>query len=99
MINAAQNEAQQIIAAARKQAEELKKNTEAEVKLFASQAVEALKSEITDLITGDVVSSNVKAAFADPDFMKKVILVIAQDWAKKEALVIETGEQCKRHSQ
>lgn len=92
MIGAAQNEAQQIIAAARKQAEDLKKNTEAEVKLFASQAVEALKSEITDLITGDIVSSNVKAAFTDPDFMKKVILVIAEDWAKKESLSIQTAE-------
>lgn len=92
IISAAQTEAQQIIASAQKQAIELKKNTEAELKLFASQSIEALKSEITNLITGDITSSNVKAAFADPDFMQKVILVIAQDWVKKEALTIQTME-------
>lgn len=92
IISAARNEAQQIVAAARKQAEELKKNTEAELKLFASQTVEALKSEITNLITGQVTSSNVKAAFADPAFIQKVILTLAQEWVKKESLTIQTPE-------
>ena len=49
----AEAEAKQIVAAAEKQAAELKKNTEAELKLFAAQSVEALKSEITNLITGE----------------------------------------------
>lgn len=92
IISAARNEAQQIIANAQKQAAELKKNTEAELKLFATQTVEALKSEITNLITGQVTSSNVKAAFADPIFMQKVILAMAQEWVKKESLTIQAPE-------
>ena len=50
----AEAEAKRIVAAAEKQAAELKKNTEAELKLFATQSVEALKSEVTNLITGDI---------------------------------------------
>ena len=37
-------------------AAELKKNTEAELKLFATQSVEALKSEVVNLITGKILS-------------------------------------------
>lgn len=88
----AEAEAKKIIAAAEKQAAELKKNTEAELKLFASQSVEALKSEVTNLITGDITSSNVKAAVADKSFMQKVILEMAREWAKTGSLTIQTSE-------
>ena len=60
ILSEAEAEAKRIVAAAEKQASELKKNTEAELKLFASQSVEALKSEVVNLITGKVTSSNVK---------------------------------------
>lgn len=92
IINEARNQAQQIIVAAQKQAAELKKNTEAELKLFASQSVEALKSEVTNLITGEIASANIKAAFADASFMQKIIFAMAQDWVKKESLTIQTAD-------
>lgn len=88
----ANNEARKIIADAEKKAAELKKNTEAELKLFASQAVEALKSEVTNLITGEVTSSNVKAATTDSGFMQKVILEMAREWAKSGALTVQTAD-------
>ena len=71
-----------------KQAAELKKNTEAELKLFATQSVEALKSEVTNLITGDIASSNVKAALMDPAYMQKVILELVKSWPANEFLTI-----------
>ena len=80
------------VAAAEKQVAELKKNTEAELKLFASQSVEALKSEISDLITGEVVSTNINAAVADPAFMQKVILELVKNWPKGEFLSIQTSD-------
>ena len=78
----AEAEAKRIVAAAEKQAAELKKNTEAELKLFATQSVEALKSEVTNLITGDIASSNVKAALMDPAYMQKVIQASDSDGLK-----------------
>ena len=92
MISEAEAEAKRIIAEAEKQASELKKNTEAELKLFAAQSVEALKSEVANLITGDVVSANVKAAMADKAFMQQVILTLAKSWASQEALTIQNSE-------
>lgn len=90
IITEAETEAKRIVAAAEKQAAELKKNTEAELKLFASQSVEALKSEVTNLITGKIASLNVKAVVSDKTFMQKVILDMAKEWANKEVLTIQT---------
>ncbi|MDR2920111.1 MAG: hypothetical protein LBV72_12185 [Tannerella sp.] len=88
----AKSEANRIIAAAEKQAAELKKNTEAELKLFANQSVEALKSEIANLITGEITTTNVKAATSDKTFMQKVILEMAKEWAKNEKISIQTAD-------
>lgn len=92
MLRNARKEAEEIVAQARKEAAEWKKNTESELKMFASQAVEALKSEITNLITGKVVSDNVKAASTDAEFMKKMMLEIAREWAKNGAISIQTSD-------
>ena len=92
ILKKAESEAKGIVAAAEKEAAELKKNTEAELKLFATQAVEALKSEVSDLITGEVVASNIKAAVVDPAFMQKVILELVKNWAKGESLTIQASE-------
>ena len=80
----AEAEAKRIVAAAEKQ--------EAELKLFATQSVEALKSEVTNLITGDIASSNVKAALMDPAYMQKVILELVKSWPANEFLTIQASD-------
>ena len=92
IVKAAEEQAAQIVAEAEKKAAELKKNTEAELKLFASQSVEALKSEVTNLITGAIVSANVKAAVTDPAYMQKVILELVKSWPAQEFLTIQASE-------
>jgi V/A-type H+-transporting ATPase subunit E len=92
VIREAENRAKQIVANAEKQAEELKRNTEAELRLFASQALEALKSEVANLVTGRIVTDNVKVATADAAFMRHVILELAKEWAKNEAVTIQAPE-------
>lgn len=88
----AEAEAKRIISTAEKQAAEIRKNTEAELKLFASQSLEVLKSEVTNLITGEITSANVKAVTADKAFMQKVILEIAREWAKNDSLTIQAAD-------
>ncbi len=92
IVSEAEAEAKQIVSDAQKQAEELKKNTEAELKLFSARVLEALKSEVVNLITGKITSSNVKAIVSDTAFMQKVILTMAQEWAKKESITIQTAD-------
>ena len=88
----AEAKAQEIVAAAEKKAAELKKNTEAELRLFAAQSVEALKSEVANLITGKVVSDNVKAVLTDAAFMQKVVLELVKGWQDGGGLIIQTAD-------
>lgn len=92
IVKAAEEEAARIVAEAEKKAAELKKNTEAELKLFAAQSVEVLKGEVTNLITGDIVEANVKAAAADPAYMQKVILELVKSWPAHESLTIQSAD-------
>lgn len=88
ILEEAEAKAKQILEAAKKEAAELKKNTESELKLYTAQSAEALKTEITNLITNNLSSSNVKAATTDAAFMQKVIIELVKNWAKDEKLTI-----------
>lgn len=88
----AENEAAQILAQAQAKADELSKNTKAELKLFAQQSVNALKTEITNLINGTIVTNSVKAATSDKAFMKKTIGSLVQEWAKNQNVVVEAKD-------
>ena len=88
LVEEAQEEAKEIVNKATKQAEDLKKNTESELKLYAAQAIEALKSEVTNLLNNTVTSNAVKSAFNEPNFMQKVILKLVSEWPKNEQLAI-----------
>ncbi|MDR2979690.1 MAG: hypothetical protein LBV02_04535 [Bacteroidales bacterium] len=90
MVDGAQQEAKEVLDKAKKKAYETKKNTESELKMYTSQAVETLKSEIANLITDKLTASAVKSAFDTPDFMQKIILQLVSEWPKNENLVIGT---------
>ena len=92
IVREAENKAAQILADAERTASELKKNTEAELRLFASQAVEALKSEVTNLVTGKIITNNIAAATTDAAFMQRTILETAKEWAKNECVTIQSAE-------
>ena len=91
ILHEAEVEAGNIVANAEKQAAGLKKNAESELKWFAAQFIEDLKSEITSLITGRIVNSNVKPLTQDNAFMQKVVLEIAKGWAEEEGLTIQSA--------
>ena len=91
IVTKAQAEAEAIIAAAKKKAEELEANTRSEIKLYGTQAVGALKSEIATVVTDTIVKSAVKEALAG-DTVKAMLVKIAERWNSDEALVISTAE-------
>ena len=88
ILDEAKAKAQEIIASAEKQSAEMRSHTEAELKLFAAQAIEALKTEITNLITDKLASDNVKAAMQDQTFIQKIIVELVRNWSKNEKLTI-----------
>lgn len=88
----AKENSEKIISDAQKSAEELKKNTISELKLYAGQSVEALKSEIATLVTNKLSENAVASAMADKEFMQQVILALVSEWSKNEDLIIETED-------
>ena len=92
IVAAAEKEAQAKIANAEKKAQELDKNTRAELKLFAEQSVNALKTEVTNLLTDKVASDSVKAATADPKFMQSIVAKLAQEMAKDGNVTIDAKD-------
>ncbi len=93
----AENTASQILDSARKNSDELKSQTITELKLYASQSVDALKTEITNLITEKIATRNAQQAMNDTHFMQKLILNIAQNWASGEnvSIGVEDAESLK----
>lgn len=92
MLTQAQQEAERIVVEAQRKATELRTHTEAELKLYTGQMIQSLKSSIADTLTGAIVSNNVKAIAADPDFMKQIVLKMVSNWTPGEPMVLETNE-------
>ena len=88
ILDDANNKAQQIIDAAKKKSTEVNANAESELKLYASQALEGLKTEVTNIITEKLATSGVKAAVNDKEFMQKLITSLMNNWAEKQTMVV-----------
>lgn len=88
----AEKKAADIEAKAAAKAAELDKNTRSELKLYAEQSVNALRTEVTNLICGKIVADSVKAATADKAFMQSIILKMAESMAKEGTVTISTKE-------
>ena len=67
-------------------------NTQSELKLFAGQAVNALKSEIATLVTDKIVTADVKAFATNKDFLNAFIVALATKWSVDEPIVISTAD-------
>jgi V/A-type H+-transporting ATPase subunit E len=92
IIKEAHAEAENMIAEATKSAAEMKKNIESELRMYAAQSINALKTEATNLINDKVVSTAVKAAFDDKTFMQQLILKLVSEWSQSERLVVEVAD-------
>lgn len=92
MIQDAQKQADDIIAMAKKSAEELMENTKSELKLFAGQALNALKTEVTNLLTNQTVSDAVKNFTSDKEYLNKFIVTLAKQWVENEPMVISVAD-------
>ena len=77
---------------ATKAASELDQNPKSELKLYMGQAVNALKSEITNVVTNRVVAESVKKLTDDKDFLGRFTVALATEWAKQGDIVISSAQ-------
>lgn len=103
IIEDAKQTAEQIIAEAREQAKavevqaqkkaaELDANTKSELKLYTSQALNALKSEIANILTDKVAKDAAAGLAADKNFLGQFAVMLASKWADNEAIVLSSSE-------
>ena len=88
----AEKKAAQIIAAAESKSADMDKKTRAELKLYAEQSVNAVKTEIVNLLSDKIAADSVKAATADAKFMQGLIAKLAEQMAKDGEVLIETKD-------
>ncbi len=92
IISDAKAEAEKIVAQGRKDVQTLNQNTQSELKMFCGQALNALKTEITNVLCDNVVSQSVSEVVNDKDFMQEFMLKLAEKWGAQEDLVISTED-------
>lgn len=73
-------QADKIVADAQKQSAELKRNTEAEIRLSGTQALSAIKQQILDLVTAKAVDEGMSATLSDPATVKEFVALVVQNW-------------------
>ncbi len=91
-------QAEAIVAEAQKKADELQKNSTSDIKLASQHSISTLKNKITDIILQSVYDKDVKAAFNDTEFIKKVIVEVLEGWKAGNStgnLVISESLQSK----
>lgn len=92
LIEDAQKEAEIIRANAIKEAGEVKENTQSELKLYAGQMVNALKTEVINLLTNQTVSDTVKGFTKNQEYVYQFIVELASKWSANESIVISTSD-------
>ena len=88
----AEVQAADIVAKAKKDAVALGDNTKSELKMFNAQALNALKTELANVVCDQVVKDAVKAQVDDKAFMNEFMLKMAEKWGAQEDIVISAAD-------
>ncbi len=92
IIAEAEKKAAALLAEAESKSADLDKKTRAELKLYAEQSVNAVKTEIVNLLSDQIAADSVKAATADAKFMQGLIAKLAEQMAKDGEVLLEAKD-------
>ena len=92
IIAEAEKKAAALLAEAESKSADLDKKTRAELKLYAEQSVNAVKTEIVNLLSDQIAADSVKAATADAKFMQGLIAKLAEQMAKDGEVMVEAKD-------
>ena len=84
IVKKAKEEAEAILAKARKDADDFKVKVEGDVKMAASQAVQATRTDIENLVIAKVADCTVEKALSNEDYLKGIITAVAQKFSADE---------------
>ncbi|MBR2746887.1 MAG: hypothetical protein IKD95_00800 [Bacteroidales bacterium] len=81
----AQEEAEAILARARKEADDFKVKVEGDVKMASMQALQATRADIENLVVAKAVNEPVAKALSSEEYIKGIITAVAQKFSAEEA--------------
>ena len=84
IVKKAQEEAEAILAKARKEAEDFKVKVEGDVKMAATQALQATRTDIENLVVAKAVDAPVAKALSSEEYLKGIITAVAQKFSADE---------------
>ena len=84
IVKKANEEAEAIVARARKEADDFKVKVEGDVKMAASQALQATRADIENLVIAQAVDAPAEKALADEGYIKGIITAVAQKFSAEE---------------
>ena len=98
IVKKAQEEAAAIVEKAQKEAADYKVKVEGDVKMASSQALQATKAAIEQIIVAKAVDVPVKEALSQADFLKGIITAVAQRFSAQEStdLALVLPEQLQK---
>lgn len=85
IIDDARKQAEAIIKDAEAQAEDLKSKVEGDVKMAASQSLQATRKDIENLMVDAMTSKQVSSALSSADFIKGIISTVAEKFSTQES--------------
>ena len=85
IVKKAQQEAQAILAKARKEAADYQVKVEGDVKMAATQTLQATKAGIENLIVAKAVDAPVKEALSGEEYLKGIISAVAERFSAQES--------------
>ena len=85
ILTEARKEARNIQAEAERAAAEMKSKVESDLKMASAQTLQATRQDIENLVVARIADDKIGAALSDPDFLKQIILVVAQQFSAQES--------------
>ena len=84
LVKKAQEEAAAIVEKAHKEAADFKTKVEGDVKMAATQALQATKADIQGLVIAQAVDKPVQAALSEEAYLKGIITAVAEHFSAQE---------------
>lgn len=85
IVNQAQEQAKNIVEAAQAEAQDIKAKAQSDIKMASSQALQATKKDIEDLLLSGTINEGVGKELADTKFLEQIILNVAKNFSTQES--------------
>lgn len=86
IVNEAKKEAEEILARARKEAEDLEIKVKGDLRIASSQALQAMKKDIENIVVAGLTDSEVSKALGSAEFVKTMLVSVAEKFNAGESM-------------